>query len=417
MSFRMRLPRILLAFLLVGGSFALGYRTGRTATAAPPPTVEVGAVRVVNRDDGPTPAAATSDLDFRLFWEVWSLIQRDHLRKPIGDRTLFYGALSGLVASVGDPYSTFFDPDRARLFRQDLAGQLEGIGAEIGMKQRQLTVIAPLPESPAARAGIATGDIILAIDGKSTTNLTLEEAVARIRGPQGTSVELLLLARGEASARKVTVVRGVIQVQSVRTRVERTPMGRAVTVITIAHFNEDTAARFGEAARAVATGATKGIVLDLRNNPGGFLESAIDVASAWVDQRVVVRERKHDGTITEHRATGLAVLRTTPTVILVNGGTASAAEIVSGALQDYHVATVVGEPTFGKGSVQHLTMLPDGSAVKLTTAEWLTPSGRSIEGGGITPDIAVVQTDADRDADRDPQIIRALAELDTRSAK
>jgi carboxyl-terminal processing protease len=409
-----RWSAIVIVIAAAMASFGVGYisgvRTGRAESGVP--ITDIVAARVVHRDAAPPSSA--SEFDFRLFWEVWSLVQREHLRQPVSDAALYYGALSGLVAGVGDPYSTFFDPDRARRFRQDLAGQLEGIGAEIGIKQRQLTVIAPLPDSPAARAGIASGDIILAIDDRPTANMTLEEAISRIRGPEGSAVRLLVLARGQRASRELAIVRAVIHVTSVRSEPARTPRGTPVAVLTIAHFNGDTAAGFDTVVRDIIAGKYRGIVLDLRNNPGGFLETAIDVAGAWVDHRVVVRERKRDGSVSEHQTNGIARLASMPTVVLVNAGTASAAEIVSGALQDYHLATIIGESTFGKGTVQNLTALRDGSAIKLTIAEWLTPAGRSIEGDGIRPDIVVTDERADSDADPDPQMARALAELDTR---
>lgn len=405
--------RFLVTLVVIGlaaGSFIGGYTVGRSDARPDAATASAAGGRIVGTNERPSDVATT--VEFPLFWEVWSLVQREFVRPPVTDRTLFYGALHGLVASLGDPYSAFFDPDRAKLFRQDLSGRLEGIGAEIGVKQRQLTIIAPLPGSPAEVAGLASGDAILSIDGKVTADMTLEEAVARIRGRQGTSVELLILPRGAAAARKVSIVRAVIKVASVRSEVVRTPGGVPVTVVTIAHFNEDAVPQFGRVVREALGGPSRGMVLDLRNNPGGFLEGAIEIASEWVERAVVVRERKRDGSIVEHRSSGLARLQSVPTVVLVNQGTASAAEIVAGALQDLDRATVIGETTFGKGSVQHFTNLRDGSAVKLTIAEWLTPSGRSIDGAGIVPDMNIPFAPADRDAGRDPQRDRAFTVLD-----
>ncbi len=401
--------KFLVVLLVIGamsGSFVVGYATGRRDTRGTNGnSVEP---RVVNRDAA-VPAGV--GIDFGLFWEVWSLAQQDFLRKPVTDRALFTGALSGLVAALGDPYSAYFDPDRARLFRQDLSGKLEGIGAEIGVKQRQLTIIATLPASPAQQAGLRSGDAILAIGDRGTVDMTLEEAVSRIRGPKGTTVELRILPRGKSESRSVTVTRAVIEVASVEMEIVRPPASASVAVITIAHFNEDTSARFGQAVHDALAARVAGMIVDLRNNPGGFLESAIDVASAWVDRRVVVRERQQDGAIIEHRANGIAQLQQLPTVVLVNQGTASAAEILAGALQDYHLATVIGEQTFGKGTVQHLTGLRDGSAVKLTIAEWLTPAGRSIDGGGIAPDVLAKQPE-DVSSDHDVQLDRAREVLD-----
>ncbi len=410
-----RIPSVFLAVAIAAGGFVVGYLVGqaRTPSSASPVSVASDA-RVVGRD-AEAPAGA-KELDFQLFWDVWSLVARDYLRQPVAEPKLLHGALTGLVESLDDPYSSFFDPTRARILQQDLAGELEGIGAEIGMKDGQLTVIAALPNTPAQAAGLAAGDAILAIDEVATTDLTLEDAVARIRGPKATTVALLVRTPKEAP-REIAITRAVIRVEGVTVRSERTPAGRSVAVIAIAHFNPDTVARFDEAIRNILASGDAGLVIDLRNDPGGFLEAAIDIAGAWAERRVVVRERTNDGRVTEHRTSGLARVQALPTVVLVNRGTASAAEIVAGALQDYRMAVIIGEQTFGKGTVQHLTSLRDGSAVKLTIAEWLTPSGRSIEGDGITPDIAVELTKQDREASRDPQLDRALQVLDERMSK
>jgi len=398
---------------VAAGGFVSGYIVGQRSDAAPTTAAATAnGARVVNRTAS-APATA-KELDFQLFWDVWGLTERDYLRQPVAGAKMFYGSLAGLVASLGDPYSAFFDPEHAKALQQDLAGELEGIGAEIGIKERALTVIAALPDTPAARAGLAPADAILSIDGVPTNEMTLEDAVARIRGPKGTSVVMLIRSRGEKTPRELTITRAVIRIESVRARTARTPSGRSVAVVTIAHFNPDAVSRFETEIRNILSRGDAGVVIDLRNDPGGFLESAIDIAEAWVDQRLIVRERANDGRVTDHRANGLARLQSLPTVVLVNGGTASAAEIVAGALQDYAIAAIVGEQTFGKGTVQHLTTLRDGSAVKLTIAEWLTPSGRSIEGNGITPDVVVESMKEQSETDRDPQLERALSLLDER---
>ncbi|MDO8622131.1 MAG: S41 family peptidase, partial [bacterium] len=358
--------RFITTIVVIGvaaGGFVAGYVVGRRSptntTTATPAIVED--VRVVNRS-ATTPASA-KELDFQLFWDTWGLVERDYLRQPVRDDRLLYGALEGLVASLGDPYSAFFNPDRARLLQQDLAGELEGIGAEIGIKEKQLTVIAALPDTPAQAAGLVSGDLILAIDGTPTADLTLEDAVARIRGPKGSSVIMTIRSPENGDPREVSIVRAVIRVESVRARPMQTPRAHAVTVLSIAHFNPDAAARVDGAIRDILARGDTGLIVDLRNDPGGFLDSAIDIAGAWLERRIAVRERSNDGRVVEHTTTGLARLQAMPTVVLVNRGTASAAEIVAGALQDYHLATIVGEQTFGKGTVQHLTSLRDGSAV------------------------------------------------------
>ncbi|MBI4433523.1 S41 family peptidase [Candidatus Uhrbacteria bacterium] len=408
-----RTPRKFLATLaivaLATGSFVAGYVVREREQANGRDRAAVA--RVVNRNAS-RPAGA-QQLDFQIFWDLWTIVQREYLRQPVADDRLLYGALAGMVEHLDDPYSAFFDPEHAKLFRQDLVGQLEGIGAEIGIKEKQLTVIAALPGSPAERAGLRSGDVILTVDGASTTSLTLEGAVARIRGPKGSSVALLLRSRARRAPREVTIVRDVVHIQSVAHRIV-TRGGKKIGVLTIAQFNTDAVERVDAAVREFLSEKVSGVVLDLRNDPGGFLQAAVDIAGEWVDRRVVVRERTNDGKITEHRSTGLARFAGMPTVVLVNRGTASAAEILAGALQDYTLGEIMGERTFGKGTVQHLANLRDGSAIKLTIAEWLTPSGRSIERDGIVPDTLVeVPEDTDH-AKQDPQLDAAFTALDAR---
>lgn len=399
----------LLVIAVVAASFVSGYVVGnREATSRMVGPDGQPVRRVVNRDARPT----SDTIDFARFWDVWSLIDRDYLQQPVDEGDMLYGSLKGLVAGLGDPYSAFFEPEQAKLFREDLSGSLTGIGAEIGIKDRQLAVIAPLPGTPAERAGLKPGDAILAVDSAPTQDMALEEAVSLIRGTRGTTVRLLILTPGAKQPREVAIVRDVITIESVTTEERTTVGGAKVAVIRISHFNGDTVGKFDDAVRAFLASGRKGIILDLRNNPGGFLESAIDIAGDWVERGVVVRERANDGRVQEHRAQGLARLQSIPTVVLVNGGSASASEIVAGALQDFQRATIVGDQTFGKGTVQHLTGLPDGSSVKLTIAEWLTPSGDSIEGNGITPDVKIEITEKDAEAKEDPQLEKALEILD-----
>lgn len=407
---------VFIAVIAFGGSFGVGYVTGQQSGRTSAAQRGGSSVTEVVHRDAPAPARAEA-LDFGRYWEIWSLIERDFLRQPVDPSKLLYGSLAGMVESLGDPYSAFFDPSRAALFREDLSGSLEGIGAEIAIRDRQLLIVAPLPETPAARAGLRSGDAILAIDDVPTLDLTLEEAVSNIRGERGTAVQLLIRSKGTEVPRIVSIVRDVIAIESVRVASLQTQSGASVAHLIVTHFNGDTVQRFDEEARQFLARGDDAIVLDFRNNPGGFLESAIDLAGHWAERRVIVREQTNDGRVQEHRSTGLARLQGIPTVVLVNQGTASASEIVAGALQDYGLATIIGEQTFGKGTVQHLTSLPDGSAVKLTIAEWLTPSGRSIEGDGIAPDIAIKLTDEDATAERDPQMDRALRVLNEKLSR
>ncbi|MCI0479568.1 S41 family peptidase [Candidatus Uhrbacteria bacterium] len=372
---------------------------------------------------GSPPSTVSDTIDFQQFWALWDLLKTKYYRQPLEERDMLYGAMRGLAASTGDPYTTFFEPSVAEEFTKSLEGKFEGIGAEIGIRDGQLQVIAPLPETPAARAGLQPGDAILSVDATSTEALSVEEAVSIIRGPKGTTVTLTI---GRAVTKKddagretrenviseIPIVRDTIVVKSVSAET----LDGNIAVIRISHFNTDTVEEFRKAATAAIENGSKGLVIDLRSNPGGFLDGAADVASEWLGDRTVVTERRRGEIVDEFRGSGSGKLRGMPTVVLVNGGSASASEIVAGALQDYGAATIVGTTTFGKGSVQDLTELQDGTAVKITVAEWLTPNGRFINDIGIEPDIVVEPSEEDIHAQRDTQQLKAVELLTTGQA-
>lgn len=354
-------------------------------------------------DDNQTPRYVPRTIDFDLFRQVWQTIHAQAIdRDTVSDSQLFVGALRGMVAALDDPYSTFFDTSETAEFAQEMVGEFNGIGAEIGIKKDQLVIIAPLPNSPAAAAGLQPQDSIFAIDEQSTAGMSVTEAVMRIRGQQGTTVTLVIDRATWAEPRPITITRDTIHVASVRWE-----FSDNVAVVSVNSFNDDTMQLFNQAVQDILTKQPQGIVLDLRGNPGGFLDQATGMASAWVDSGPVVIEA-FDGQRKELLAAGGAHLKGFRTVVLVNGGSASGSEIVAGALQDSKRAIIVGEQTFGKGSVQELIPLSDGSSVKLTVARWLTPSGRSIDEAGITPDEVVAFSAEDAAAERDPQLTAAL---------
>jgi carboxyl-terminal processing protease len=328
------------------------------------------------------------EVDFDLYWTVWKRLQAKYIGKPVQDSTLFYGSLAGLAASLDDPYSVFLPPQKAERFSQDLSGSFFGIGAEIGVKGGVITVIAPLPDSPAEKTGIKAGDKIFKINDEETTNLTLDDAVNKIRGPQGTTVKLTIIREGLSAPKDFSIVRDVIKIKSVIWKMMARKTGGKETVgyIKISNFNEDTAEAFDQAVRGVLGKNAASIVLDLRNNPGGFLDTAVRLASEWVTNGPIVIEKFSDGRKETYKRNGPSRLSGLKTIVLVNQGSASASEIVAGALQDYGQATVIGEKTFGKGSVQDYEQFPDGSGLKITIAEWLTPKGRAINKNGIAPD-------------------------------
>jgi carboxyl-terminal processing protease len=360
---------------------------------------------LVGTDVAP-PSGLDADVEFSNFWDVWEIVRSRYVNQPVDELDMFYGAIEGVLASLEDPYSLYLDPELAEAFESELSGTFEGIGAEIGIKQDQLKIIAPLPGTPAERAGLMAGDSILAVDEVDTFGMSIEEAVSRIRGEKGTEV-ILLIGREDKDPRDVSIIRGTITVDSVRLET-REYNGARIGVLSLHHFNETTAPAFEKAVQSILLENPDGVVLDMRNNPGGFLDTAVDVAGEWILRDVVVMEQFSDDTTRNYMSDGNARFADMPTVVLVNGGSASASEIVAGALQHHGKATVVGEQTFGKGSVQDYMEFEDGSALKLTIALWLTPGGQSIDQQGITPDEVVELTLEDFENDRDPQMDRAL---------
>lgn len=331
--------------------------------------------------------SAPKSVDANLFWTVWNMVQQKSVKGPQNESSLFYGAMEGVVASLDDPYSVFFRPEITKEFIADLAGTFEGIGAEIGKKDNQLQIVAPLPDSPAEKAGLKAGDNIVKIDKTESAGLSVDEAVRLIRGKKGTPVTLTIYRSGEQDVRQVTITRAPIDMVTVA--FERRPDG--IVYARIAHFNEQTEKRFEAVIKEVQKGQAKGLIVDLRNNPGGFLDVAVNLTSEWLEPGAgVVKEQFHDASKNrEYHATGAHRLRTVPTVVLVNGGSASASEIMAGALQDHKKATIMGMTTFGKGSVQDFQEFEDGSSLKLTVALWLTPIGRTINEKGVEPDVKV----------------------------
>ena len=360
--------------------------------------------KVLNTDSLPDYLA--KDVNFKLFWKAWDIIKNKYIdRDQLTDATLFYGALKGSVESLGDPYSVFLNPDSSKEFTEELQGKFEGIGAEIGMRDNKVTVISPLPESPAEKAGLKSLDKILAIDNIDTDGMSLDEAVKLIRGDKGTEVVLTISRNNAEDLKNITIVRDTIKVKSVKYEDKN-----GIAYIKISSFNADTNSLFLEAVNEVLKSSPKGLILDLRSNPGGYLDTAVEISSFWVDKgEIVVKEEFNDPKLNhDYLSLGNGQLKDLKTVVLVNVGSASASEIVSGALQDYGLATIVGTVTFGKGSVQELEKLSDGSSLKITVARWLTPFGRLIEQNGIVPDIEIDLTEEDFNNDKDPQLDQAI---------
>jgi len=366
-------------------SFGFGFVAGRFWYVQKQITDEQGNVQISKVVNLNRTINHSNSVDFDQFWQVWDKIKSKYVKQPVTDSDMFYGAVQGLVMSLGDPYSLYFPPQAAEEFTKDLSGELEGIGAEIGVKNNQLLVVAPLPDSPAEKAGLRAGDKILFIGKESTFGLDVETAVSKIRGKAGTQVVLTISRDGLAKAKEFTITRAKINVPSVLLSIKQ----GNIAYIRVMQFNEDTTVEFDQAIKKLQERNIKGIVLDLRNNPGGFLQAAVDMGSEWVDEGIIVSEKGVDGADKQHDTEGLHRLAGIKTVVLVNKGSASASEIVAGALQDHKKGSIVGEQTFGKGSVQDFETFPDGSALKLTVAEWFTPNGKNINKEGISPDVEI----------------------------
>jgi len=359
----------------------------------------------VTGDKITVPEYLKKDVNFSLFWDVWQLIQNNYIDRPMAETKLFYGAMAGLVNALGDPYSIFLAPEDSKKFSDDLKGEFDGIGAEIGLRDQIITIVSPLPDSPALKAGLKAGDKVTEINSVSTENMDLNEAVNRIRGKKGTTVKLKIFRPSENNYKDINIVRDVIKIVSVRWEMK----DNNIAYLQITNFNEDTDQRFKTAVKEILSKNPKGLILDLRNNPGGYLDRAVEIASYWLEPGAVVVQEEFAGPDKKpYLANGRAEFKNLKTLILVNGGSASASEIVAGALQDYGLAQLVGEKTYGKGSVQSLEELSDGSSIKLTVARWLTPKNRQINVVGIEPDIKIELTEEDFNQGKDPQLDKAM---------
>ena len=354
---------------------------------------------------------ADNSIDLSNFWKVWNILDEKFVSStttdPVTNALRIEGAISGLVDSYGDPYTIYLPPQEAAMFDEEIAGNFSGVGMEVGMRNNMVTVIAPLPNTPSEKAGIIAGDTLIKIDGESTEGMSTDEAVRRIRGEQGTTVTLTIFREGKEEFLEISIVRDTIVIPTSKTEIRDDTF-----IIALYSFNAIAESEMQNALRAFVKSDAKNLILDLRGNPGGYLESAVSIASYFLPLgKVVVRESFGDGTEEElYRSSGKELGTHAPKklVVLIDGGSASASEILAGALKEHGVATLIGDTTFGKGSVQELIDLDDGSSLKVTIARWLTPDGNSISEGGLEPNITVERTPEDREALRDPQLDAAL---------
>ncbi|MCK5511400.1 MAG: S41 family peptidase [Thermodesulfovibrionia bacterium] len=321
----------------------------------------------------------------KIFAEVLSIVKKNYVDTIEEDKNLIYGAIKGMLNSL-DPHSAFMSPDVFKEMQIDTKGEFGGLGIKISIKDEILTVISPIEDTPAYRAGVKAGDKIIKINKESTKNMNLHDAVTKLRGPKGTSVTITILREELEKPKEITIVRDIIKIRSVKSKV----MDGNIGYVKLLQFQQKTGSELAKALKSIEKEEINDLILDLRNNPGGLLNSAIDVANQFLPSHtLVVYIKGRDEEKIEYKTTTGRKIKEYPMIILVNEGSASASEIVAGALQDWEKAVILGAQTFGKGSVQTVIPLSDGSGLRLTTARYYTPKGRSIQATGIEPDIVV----------------------------
>ncbi len=384
----------LLTAVLLGAGFYFGYSKGAKSVVS----------------TSTMPSGDTVKADFGIFWEAWQKLRDNHVDSAsTTDQELLYGSVTGAAGSFNDPHTVFFPPEEATKFVQDVSGSFGGIGAELGSRDGVITVDTPLKGNPAEKVGLKSGDYIVKIDNKPTDLMTLNNAVGHIRGVIGTPVTLTIVRKGWLQPRDFTLVRAKIVVPTLDLTMKE---NNRIADIQLYAFNENAPQMFADAAAKLVASGAKGIIIDLRNNPGGYLEVAQNLAGWFLEKdQLVVSERFHDGHEDTFKANGTGALKGIPIVILINQGSASAAEILAGALRDQVGAKIVGEKSYGKGTVQQLFPLKDGSSLKITIAHWVMPKGLILERNGIDPDVKIENTDDDIKAKKDPQLDKAIETL------
>ena len=427
---------LIVAFVMGSLGFVVGFFTHGVIVAAAPGTAspaitEVAAVNTatpaaIGASPTPVPSATTPSepspepspaatikipgntaKSFDLFWEVWNLIQQDYYGDLPTEEDMTYGAIRGVLNTLDDPYTGFLEPDRAAMSREDRSGEFEGIGAYVTMNEGLLEIANTFKGQPAEQAGLRRGDIVLKVDDTPIENMSIYEAITLIRGPAGTPVRLTILREGEEPF-EVEVVRARIEVPVVEPEMRED----GVAYVRMNDFSSDASAKLADAIRPMLDQNPKGLILDLRGNPGGLLNEAILTAGLFLPKDdLVVIERMKKGTEQLIQSPVEPIAPDIPIVVLVDAGSASASEIVAGALQDHQRAVLIGEKTFGKGSVQAPIELSNGGELRVTVARWFTPNDRAIHGEGLEPDVAVELTQEDFDAERDPQLDRAVEYL------
>lgn len=361
----------------------------------------------------------TQNIDFKLFWQVWDLASSEYVDKSAVDpQKMFYGAIQGMVSAIGDPYTVFLPPGEQKSTKEEINGSFEGVGIQLGYdKDKRLAVIAPVKDTPADKAGVMAGDLIVKIGDKEAGNLSLPEAVNLIRGPKGTSIALEIYHDGDAKTKKVELKRDTIVVKSVEFEQKTSPKNKKVALIKLSRFGERTFEEWNKSVSNALASAPDSVILDLRNNPGGLLDGAVFIGSEFIKSGDIVLQENSKGVRIPYKVNRAGKLLDLPLIVMINKGSASASEIVAGAIQDFKRGKLLGETSFGKGTIQESQELPEKTGIHITTAKWLTPLGRWIHQKGLEPDIKVELTEEQlkietADKTKDFLLERALQEID-----
>ncbi len=385
--------------VIISAVFGAGFYFGQAQQPALPPE------GIINADLG-----KPQGMDFSLFWEAWRTLEENFVdESKIDYQKMLYGAVSGMVSALKDPYTVYLPPEDAKVFKEDVSGAFQGVGMEIGIRNRELTVIAPIEGTPAQLAGLRAGDKIVKIDGAFTTDLATDEAVKLIRGKKGTKVTLTIFREGWSQTKDFEITRDVIEVPPLKWEMLASSGEGKIAYIHLYQFSETATAAFNKAAAEILASKADRIILDLRDDPGGYLEVAQDIAGWFLKKGELVTIEDFGGSVEnqEYLSLGSGQLNSYPLVVLINKGSASASEIIAGALRDNRGVKLIGVQSFGKGSVQTLKELEQGS-LKVTIAKWLTPNGTLIDKEGLKPDIEIEMTEKDFTDGKDPQLDKAI---------
>ncbi|MEX0909716.1 MAG: S41 family peptidase [Candidatus Paceibacterota bacterium] len=389
------LPGVLLTVLIIS-SFFVGFFVGSDE-------LESSSIPATDQE------GAGAEISFSPFWKTWQTLNEKHIdANEVDSEQRLWSSIEGLAASFNDPYTVFFPPKESKEFQEEISGNFEGVGMEVGIKEERITVVAPLKGTPAEEAGVEPGDLILGIDGVTTFGMTIDEAVDLIRGERGTTVTLTLLREGEEKTRDISIIREKIQIPTLETENRKD----GVFIISLYNFSANVQNEFKQALSEFAISGSNKLIIDVRGNPGGYLDASVEIASYFLPSgKVIVREVGSGGEeLDVFRSRGYDILtgNDIEVIVLINQGSASASEILAGALRENGVATLVGEATFGKGSVQEVVQITPETTLKVTIAEWLTPNGISISEGGLEPDILVEYEPNEEDPEYDNQLLRAV---------